>query len=916
MQELVKDFPGIHADRNLKRSGEQEQTETADKGTDKQAILESDSLPNNLAPMSEDFLHPDIPFEPLSCQEKTKPVLEDPWVRQKQEELLKSFTESFKVKVECKGVTGSESGRSGGPPCKMKTQERALISQNGISDPTLSPKVKFEEVYDSCEFESLQSVYKFVGSVSESSATETDHIMQSNCLDPVNLGIPHPQVEQGRNPIDGGSRSRKFAGFPGTENEAGDTSETTNGMDFKIGVGSTNQGSPPSTFVLPMGASGSQAMSHGEIRALPRARIEAEGYQGIQVMRESCISERGHPSKAPNGLLVDVEMANDTQPPITSQRSLSTLPHTVPPKVVPLSMNMMRASQNPAPTPAPAPVQAPPASPRAAYGLPYNYEKIREVVVRRLPKDISYERLLSGVRGGPLEAAVINWTSLEARLIFMEPEAARACYQHLKKEGLWVPTNEPCSMVMGNDRVVHCDLGGFLWTANSAKPRPSLVSCVWKLGKTRIMAITNLPRACTLEEAKKEVLQLLSQPGGERVVFESVEQLLDPIARPGETAVSITFRFSAISYALQVESMLGSLPKYKDAVCVYLPDTCGNLVNKEPPSSWTGRRESHRQSSEGSLQSRDSKAENEDLLDRVDPNTTDFCSGGLLSPITFPRTLEHKADPETTHETLPKLEHSWDDYTPKGSSPRPIGAPWNWKATHLNREYERSLKATDPGKDGAGNGLHMEPEGNFLQRCVCLTNLPPSLDYPVLFQYISGGAVEHTQIFLPRGDEKTSMAFVVFVGARAAKKYKDFILENNITISHSRRIGVTDDIPAYMYDHLRVVSPKAITTWRLSRCLWIHGLPPTVATSEIKRDLEVANNHYELKWETAATYPIPGKPNKVNTVIRFTTMLSAIWAKGVLDRHGKYRGCLTRYVADPCARPLAEAGTVSTGLSF
>jgi hypothetical protein len=89
-----------------------------------------------------------------------------------------------------------------------------------------------------------------------------------------------------------------------------------------------------------------------------------------------------------------------------------------------------------------------------------------------------------------------------------------------------------------------------------------------------------------------------------------------------------------------------------------------------------------------------------------------------------------------------------------------------------------------------------------------------------------------------------------------------------------------------------------------------------VTVDEIKEDLEEAMNHHGLKWEAAAANPIPDNPDKADAFIRFPTILSAMWAKGVLDRHSKYQGCLMRYMLDPCARPLTEMKGVSPGIRF
>lgn len=66
---------------------------------------------------------------------------------------------------------------------------------------------------------------------------------------------------------------------------------------------------------------------------------------------------------------------------------------------------------------------------------PYNYEHIREVVIHNLPADINYSRLFSCIHGGVVEAAIINLPTLEARIVFMEPESARRFYKAWNEKG-------------------------------------------------------------------------------------------------------------------------------------------------------------------------------------------------------------------------------------------------------------------------------------------------------------------------------------------------------------------------------------------------------------------------------------------------------------------------------------------------
>lgn len=214
----------------------------------------------------------------------------------------------------------------------------------------------------------------------------------------------------------------------------------------------------------------------------------------------------------------------------------------------------------------------------------YNHEYIREVCIRNLPKDITYSTLLDQVSGGLLEKVIIDWNTLEGRVVFAEPEAARRFYKQVERTGFWVHTEVSHIGLIGN--LVQCTLGGFLWTQHSSEMSPTMIQGIWKLRASRCLLINDFPKDITIGKLTKDVLKILAQPATkEKEIIETggIKRNL----QVSSTGFLACIRFSAITLALKVANELHNFsPEYMDVDAIYDADPCGGLMGKEPPSIW------------------------------------------------------------------------------------------------------------------------------------------------------------------------------------------------------------------------------------------------------------------------------------------------------------------------------------------
>jgi hypothetical protein len=219
----------------------------------------------------------------------------------------------------------------------------------------------------------------------------------------------------------------------------------------------------------------------------------------------------------------------------------------------------------------------------------YNYEYIREVVVYNLPNDITLSSLLRQVRGGLLEKALIDSYDLSARLVFVEPEAARRFYNHIHRIGFFVHTEIPAAQFSLKERLIQCNLRGFIWTNHSCEIPVHMIQNIWKHGITRCLIISNFPRDIGVMRLIEDVMELLGLPAVEtKYIIEGTSTDRDL----SSTSVFVRIGFSCIQYAFRVGKDLSTYsPLYSRVSVSYDKDPCGGLISNEPPSCWTGGKE-------------------------------------------------------------------------------------------------------------------------------------------------------------------------------------------------------------------------------------------------------------------------------------------------------------------------------------
>jgi len=493
---------------------------------------------------------------------------------------------------------------------------------------------------------------------------------------------------------------------------------------------------------------------------------------------------------------------------------------------------------------------------------PYNYEHIREVVIQNLPPDINYNRLFSCIRGGVVEAAIINMPALEARIVFMEPESARRFHKALEREGIWVPSEAIGSHQGRKDGMVRCGLGKFLWTPRSAIPSPEMIANVWEHGKTRCLEVRNIS-GMTVEAIANDIMGYL-RPGATRGnVIESIMARNSDIN--GQYVVVI--RFTAISYAVSVRNKMDVDKRYLGCVSIFLPDTCGKLIGSRPPEIWIDEPKSLRPLSRASIEGADQRL------------------GPGLETVGY--------------------------FTPKPGL-------MNWSKNSCRRDFlgqpGHDPKPQDPGIEiqNASNSASVQgetfPNGvniRDLRRSVLITNLPRDIDYNTLFGKIRGGRVEHLQIFEPVNCTDSFSALVLFVTPTGAQTYRDFIREWHLMVGE-RRITRKDNIPSGMFSNVNIL-PSSTSETGVTRCICVYNMLEKITEEDIKGDLRKAGMTEKLlQWDDANVECSGGEDSSSSIFLRFTSIAGALWARRALQKLERYRGCVFRHARDPCANGVDE----------
>lgn len=383
----------------------------------------------------------------------------------------------------------------------------------------------------------------------------------------------------------------------------------------------------------------------------------------------------------------------------------------------------------------------------------YNYEYIREVCIRNLPKDITYSSLLDQVSGGLLEKVMIDWNTLEARITFVEPEAARRFYSKIEHNGFWVHTELPHIRLTGKENLVQCTLGGFLWTQHSSPMSPSMIEGIWNRRASRCLMINNFPKTISMEILVNDIFRLFAGTSvKETEIIETVGIKRNLLV--SATGLMASVRFTAIIFALRVGKELHSIgPQYTATAPIYDADPCGGLMGAEPPSVWmqgkapenmkrgTGRpaapvsqsqvatappkpiivkpavahKGSNPSTKRKSLEALSQqppgsirpiigpirgKAADSTAIAKAFSEAAQTTQNAVTSPIRQPASsvqFQHVQSQRSITQELPPQNvtfrynyNNWDS-EPKAEPPKPEGAHWNHKEQNLVLEYEQSL---------------------------------------------------------------------------------------------------------------------------------------------------------------------------------------------------------------------------------
>lgn len=200
-------------------------------------------------------------------------------------------------------------------------------------------------------------------------------------------------------------------------------------------------------------------------------------------------------------------------------------------------------------------------------GIPHNFDKIREISLRNIPRDVPLLSLLGNLNFGLLDRIHFLPEKGELRVFYVEPEAARNGYIYLHKFGAWVESEIGDAARVNNQCLL--TLNAFLWNNESLPVSSALMNAIENEGATRVLFITGVPNDCDSKRLLARVMSLLP-PSPNRDVKKHIEHL-SKIDKDAE------IRFTSIIECRNVKMNMEKLEIFKSAYFFYGPDPCGPL---------------------------------------------------------------------------------------------------------------------------------------------------------------------------------------------------------------------------------------------------------------------------------------------------------------------------------------------------
>ena len=218
-------------------------------------------------------------------------------------------------------------------------------------------------------------------------------------------------------------------------------------------------------------------------------------------------------------------------------------------------------------------------------------------------------------------------------------------------------------------------------------------------------------------------------------------------------------------------------------------------------------------------------------------------------------------------------------------------------AIRINRLSSQSRESGISYPDFFKYGIHYVPKlyEQDVYRTVAISGLSPCVTMKSLLEKVRGGMIVDAKLLDTAKITGSQTALVTFLHEYSAMAYEEHARQHPICFSNAlARIAVVPTPTWPMPFTLRPGIEKSGHT----RCFEVHKFPRNISLTAVRRELTSSPvmKSNSLECARLGTDGVLG--------LRFSSIRAAVRASAMFSKAPRYRGCIVKYIPDPCAQPL------------
>ena len=218
-------------------------------------------------------------------------------------------------------------------------------------------------------------------------------------------------------------------------------------------------------------------------------------------------------------------------------------------------------------------------------------------------------------------------------------------------------------------------------------------------------------------------------------------------------------------------------------------------------------------------------------------------------------------------------------------------------AIRINRLSSQSGERDLSYPDFFKHGIHYVPKlyEQDAYRTVAISGLSPCVTMKSLLEKVRGGMIVDAKLLDTAKITGSQTALVTFLHEYSAMAYEEHARQHPISFSNAlARIAVVPTPTWPMPFTLRPGIEKSGHT----RCFEVHKFPRNISPTAVRQELTSSPvmKSNSLECVRLGTDGVLG--------LRFSSIRAAVRASAMFSKASRYRGCIVKYIPDPCAQPL------------